>query len=110
MPRDMLSPPAAPTLEGLIEFLKIKDPTGEYCYADNEGCLIFQFLQHLGYPVASVCPDTYRLEDGSTYLLPYGLNAVAIVSPYIRRDNKRWQTFGMALQEALYLQGQEASL
>lgn len=101
MPRDMLLP-AAPTLEGLIEWLRTKDPNEEYCYSDNEGCLIFQFLRHMGHPVTSVTPDIYRLADESVHSLSPVLNKVAIVGPYIVKEMRCWQTFGAALQEALY--------
>lgn len=84
------------SLDGLITWLEQQPPDRVYDYNHassgvfQTGCLLYQYLDDIGYPVTKVyseCVDTRT----SSVPLPRGMNTVAAMKPW---------TFGAALERA----------
>lgn len=81
------------SLDGLIDWLRTKDPNEYYRYTDTKGCLLFQYIKACGLPVHSVGDNYWRdIETRREHHFDRVLNDVAGADPH---------TFGGALERAI---------
>lgn len=92
-----------PSLEGLIEWLKVQDPDATYRYTSATGnCLLFRYFKSIGLPIESINDRYWTDVQGTEHRILDVLNVVALCAPRVNSGSP-FTTYGSALGFALHV-------
>lgn len=79
------------SLDSLISWLEKQPADGSYNYVDPHGCLIYQYLEQMGFQVRSIGGSSWLDPQLAQHDFPVEFNEIAARAP---------NTYGVALQRA----------